>query len=182
MEMSPYVESLRRELGALTRFASDDVIRVAEQLGEALDSSVRLTLLDVLSAAAAEITTRLDDAVIDVRLSGGEPEFVVTAVPPQHEEPAAPAGQGHGSGECAGEEPGTARVTLRLSEALKARVEAQAAASGQSVNAWLAHAAILALDDAGPAAVQRPRRPAAVQQPRQNAGPIGQRITGYARG
>ena len=34
-----------------------------------------------IAAAAAEITTRLDDVVIEVRLSAGEPEFVVTAVP-----------------------------------------------------------------------------------------------------
>ncbi len=164
MEMSPYVEGLRRELGSLTRFASDDVIEVAGKLAEALDSSVRLTLLEVLSAAAAEITTRLDDAVIDVRLNAGEPEFVITNVPQhagQEPEPAPDA---------AADDAGTARVTLRLSEVLKARVEAQAAADGLSVNSWLAHAAIRALEGA----------------PRQGRGQrsrsgIGQRITGYAR-
>jgi len=163
MELSPYVEGLRSELASLTRFASDDVVQVAAKLAEALDSSVRLTLLEVLSAAAAEITTRLDDAVIDVRLSAGEPEFVVTTVA-QHggEEP----GSAH---EAAADEAGPARVTLRLSEALKARVEAQAAADGVSVNSWLAHAAIRALEGSG-----SPRGP--------RSGPrIGQRITGYAR-
>ena len=65
MELSPYVEGLRRELGSLTRFASDDVVQVAGKLAEALESSVRLTLLEVLSAAAAEITTRLDDTATD---------------------------------------------------------------------------------------------------------------------
>lgn len=169
MKLSPYVEGLRRELGSLTRFASDDVIRVAERLAEALDSSVRLTLLDVLAAAAAEITTRLDDAVIDVRFSGGEPEFVVTAVPALHDEPAA----GPSPAESASEDAGTARVTLRLSESLKARVEREAAAAGISVNSWLAHAAIRALEDAGPVTGQR-QRPSTVR--------IGQRITGYARG
>jgi len=162
MELSPYVEGLRRELGSLTRFASDDVIQVAARLAEALDSSVRLTLLEVLSAAAAEITTRLDDAVIDVRLSAGEPEFVVTTVP-QH------AAEEPGPVPDAGEEAGTARVTLRLSEALKARVEAQAAAEGVSVNSWLAHAAIRALEGSG-----------STRGPRSRPG-IGQRITGYAR-
>src|SRR6266700_23070 len=161
MELSPYVEGLRRELGSLTRFASDDVVRLAERLAEALDSSVRLTLLDVLSAAAAEITTRLDDVVIDVRLNAGEPEFVVTAVPAQQSADEAPGP--------AADEAGTARVTLRLSEALKTRVEAQAAADGLSVNSWLAHAAIRALENAGP-----------VRGPRARPG-VGQRITGYAR-
>src|SRR6266516_1502793 len=144
MELSPYVAGLRRELGSLTRFASDDVVQVAGRLAEALESSVRLTLLEVLSAAAAEITTRLDDTVIDVRLNAGEPEFVVTAVPQHGDHEAQPAP------EATADDAGTARVTLRLSEALKARVEAQAAAGGLSVNSWLAHAAIRALEAPGP--------------------------------
>ncbi len=149
---------MRRELASLTRFASDDVVQVAGKLAEALESSVRLTLLEVLSAAAAEITTRLDDAVIDVRLNAGEPEFVVTAVPHQGAEEPAPH-------ETAADDAGTARVTLRLSEALKTRVEAQAAADGVSVNSWLAHAA----ESSGSTRGQR-SRPG-----------VGQRITGYAR-
>lgn len=159
MELSSYVEELRRELGTLTKFASEDVIRVADQLAGALDSSVRLTLLDVLTAAAAEITTRLDETVIDVRLSGGEPEFVVTVVPGEPVSPPAadPA-----------DDAGTARVTLRLPESVKARIEAQAAADGLSVNTWLVHAAIRALEGGGG---QRPR----------GGINIGQRISGYAR-
>lgn len=163
MELSPYVEGLRRELGSLTRFASDDVVQVAGKLAEALDSSVRLTLLEVLSAAAAEITTRLDDAVIDVRLNAGEPEFVITTVPHHAEHATEPAP------DMPADDAGTARVTLRLSEALKARVEAQAAADGLSVNSWLAHAAIRTLEESGPGRAQRSRSG------------IGQRITGYAR-
>jgi hypothetical protein len=165
MELSPYVEGLRKELGSLTRFASDDVVQVAGKLAEALDSSVRLTLLEVLSAAAAEITTRLDDAAIDVRLNAGEPEFVITTVPQHAEPPAEPVA------DAAADDAGTARVTLRLSEALKARVEAQAAADGLSVNSWLAHAAIRALEGTRPGRGPRQR----------GAAGIGQRITGYAR-
>ena len=163
MELSPYVDGLRRELSSLTRFASDDVVQVVDRLGEAIDSSVRLMLLDVLSSAAAEITTRLDDTVIDVRLSSGEPDFVVTAVPQAH------APQAAGLSQDSADEAGQARVTLRLSEALKTRVETQAAADGLSVNSWLAHAAIRALEGSGSARDQRPRSG------------IGQRITGYAR-
>lgn len=165
MELSPYVEGLRRELNSLTRFASDDVVQVAGKLAEALDSSVRLTLLEVLSAAAAEITTRLDDAVIDVRLNAGEPEFVITTVPEHADQPTEP------TPEVAADDAGTARVTLRLSEALKGRVEAQAAADGLSVNSWLAHAAIRALEGTRPGRGPRQR----------GSGGIGQRITGYAR-
>ncbi len=159
MELSQHIEGLRRELESLTRFAPDEVSRLAGQLAEALDSSVRLTLLDVLSAAAAEITEQLDATVIDLRLAAGEAEFVVTSVRPEPDttppEPAA-------------DDAGTARVTLRLSEALKARVEAQAAATGVSVNAWLAHAAIRALDESA-------------STPGRKAASTGRRITGYAR-
>jgi hypothetical protein len=167
MELSPYVEGLRRELASLTRFAPDEVAKLAEQLADALDSSVRLTLLEVLSAAAAEITERLDATVIDLRLSGGDPEFVITAVHPQQDEPAPGSGQ-----EAAADEAGTARVTLRLPEALKAKIEAQASASGLSVNAWLAQAAIRALDSSGQAQQTSSQRT--------RTGP-GHRITGYAR-
>jgi hypothetical protein len=164
MELSQYVEGLRRDLATLTRFAPDEVTRLAGQLSEALESPVRLTLLDALTTAAAEITERLDAAVVDLRLISGEPEFVVTAVV-QEQRSAPPAPEPSA-------DEGTARVTLRLSEALKSRVEASAAAGGVSVNTWLVHAAIGTLElEAGgsPPAGPRPR-----------TGP-GNRITGFAR-
>ena len=61
------------------------------------------------------------------------------------------------------------RITLRLSGPLKARVDAEAAAAGLSVNAWLVRAITRALD-------QGPGKP-----PRTQRGP-GTRFTGYARG
>jgi hypothetical protein len=163
MELSEYVETLRRELASITRFGGDDITRAAEMLTEALDSSVRLTLLDVLSTAAAEITTRLDDTVIDIRLSAGEPEFVVTSAPlPEPDEAAGP-----GAGDS--DDAGTSRITLRLPEPLKARAEKEAAAAGLSVNAWLVRAVARALDSPGTPGGSRSRSG------------IGQRITGYAR-
>ena len=89
MDLSEYAESLRRELVGITRFANEDITRAAEMLSESLDSSVRLALLDVLSAAAGEITSRLDGAIVDVRLTGMEPEFVVTVSADAEEETSA---------------------------------------------------------------------------------------------
>src|SRR6266581_713858 len=165
MELSEYTGMLRGELAAITRFASEDVARAGQMLAEALDSSVRLTLLDVLSAAAAEITAHLDDTLVEVRLAGGEPSFVVT--PAQPAEPAGPDDNAPPAESA--DETGTARVTLRLSDTLKVRVEAAANDEGLSVNAWLVRAAARALDGPGQAGPQRPRRG------------VGQRITGYAR-
>ena len=161
MEMSEFVGKLRGELVSITRFAGDDVARAAELLTEVLDSSVRLTLLQVLSAAAADITNRLDDAVVEVRLADGEPTFVVTSAPPESDFDPPPA--------AADAEPGTARLTLRLPDALKTRVEAAAVHEGVSVNTWLVRAASRSLDADGRG------RPAAGRR-----GP-GQRITGFAR-
>jgi hypothetical protein len=162
MELSDFVERLRGELASITRFAGDDVQRVAELLAEALDSSMRLVLLDVLSAAAADITARLSDTVVEVRLADGEPTFVVMTAPPEEEFEGPPAAAGDA------EEPGIVRLTLRVPDSLKARVEAAAAREGVSVNVWLVRAAIRS--------VENPPRG------RQSGrwGP-GQRITGFAQ-
>jgi len=165
MELSEYIETLRREVAAVTRVAGDDVARAGQMIAEALDSSIRLTLLDVLSGAAAEITSRLEDTAVELRLSSGDPAFVVVRAP-QDVTPPPPPEPARGEGE---EETGTSRVTLRLPDGLKARAEAAAALEGLSLNAWLVRAASRALDgrsEAGPASSRR--------------GP-GQRITGFAR-
>jgi hypothetical protein len=163
MELSDYVEKLRGELTSITRFAGEDVARAAELLTETLESSVRLTLLDVLSAAAADITARLGDTAVEVRLADGEPTFVVLTAPEDdgYEEPAQAAG--------ADPEAGTARLTLRLPDPLKTRIEAAAARDGTSVNTWLVRVAGRALDNPG-----RPGQTGGRRGP-------GQRITGYAR-
>jgi len=168
MDLSEYVAALRQEMATITRFANQDVARAAEMLTDAMESSVRLTLLEALSAAAAEITNELDDAVVDVRLAGSNADFVVTMTndepfrPPAPPNPPAPPG-----GEAADD---MARVTLRLSEPLKARVEAAAGTAGVSVNAWLIRAISQALDN-----------PPGRERQGRSRGP-GQRYTGFARG
>jgi hypothetical protein len=168
MDLSEYAESLRRELTSITRFAGEDIARAAEMLSETLDSSVRLALLDVLSAAADEITASLEGATIDVRLSGTEPQFVVNMTRPA-EDPVADTGD-------AGEEAGSSRITLRLSEGLKTRVEAAAVGAGMSVNAWLVRAISRALDGSSGGARARPPFP-----PPPPPGRPGKRFTGFAR-
>ena len=169
MDLSEYAESLRRELTSITKFAGDDITRAAEMISETLDSSVRLALLDVLSAAAEEITASLDGATIDVRLTGTQPEFVVN-VPHDTRDP------GFEAGGDAGDEAGSARVTLRLSESLKARVETAAVNAGVSVNAWLIRAISRSLETPPSGARPRPQFP----PPPGRKGP-GKRYTGFAR-
>jgi hypothetical protein len=164
MDLSQYAESLRKELTAITRFAGEDINRAAEMLAESMDSSVRLALLDVLSSAADEITASLEGAIIDVRLSGNQPEFVITVTSDDH----GPA-EAAFSGEAA-DEAGTARVTLRMPESMKSAVESRAGAEGLSVNTWLVRAVSRALE----------REPGRGPRPRPRP-VIGKRYTGFAR-
>jgi hypothetical protein len=169
MELSEYTEALRREVASVTRLAGEDVARAGQLITDSLDSSIRLTLLDVLSGAAAEITSRLEDIAVELRLSSGNPTFAVVRA--QHEPPAPPSPPAPPAAPFAegDEESGTSRVTLRLPEALKARAEAAAAQQGLSLNTWLVRAASGALENPATSTPQPSRR-----------GP-GRRITGYAR-
>ena len=146
MDLTPYVESLRQHLLVAAEAGGEDAQRLAERLIAPLDSAAQLVLLDVLSAAASEITRDLAPGSVEVRLRGRQPDFVVTSPPveeridvgaPPDADVAPGAARGQG-GE--GDDGGTARITLRLPEHLKARVEEAAGRDGLSVNSWLVRA------------------------------------------
>lgn len=169
MDLMPYVENLRRELAVAAEAGGPDARALAERLTGALDSAARLALLEALSAAADEITRDLAPGSVDVRLRGGEPAFVVT--PPPAPSPdaavAAPAPVPEAV-PTSGEEGGTARMTLRLPEHLKLRVEEAAGRQGISVNAWLVRAVSTAFE---PGAGGRPAEQA--QRPQSGRGYTG---------
>jgi hypothetical protein len=156
MDLTPYLDSLAADLAAAAAPGGPDTTRAAELLGQSLQASARLAMLAVLSDAAAEITTRLRDTSVEVRLRGREADLVVNRTQPESETPReAPAVDGGD----------LTRLTLRMPEALKTHVEQTAAAEGISVNAWLVRAVT--------AAVQRPVGPPS------SGG--GKRITGFAQ-
>ena len=135
MDITPYVDHLRRDLVAAAEAGGDDIKRAAERLAYALDPSARLALMEAISQAAAEITAELPEGSVDVRLSGRDLDFVVerapaadSMAPPTPPPPPAPEDL---------EEGGLARITLRIPESVKARAEEKAAASGHSLNTWL---------------------------------------------
>ena len=159
MDLTPYLETLRADLAAAAAPGGEETTRAAEVLGHALESSARLALLEALSDAAAEITTRLPDASVEVRLRGRSADLVVTSATPVS--PAAPALAApvpEGGGDLS-------RLTLRMPETLKAQVEQTAAAEGISVNAWLVRAVSLGLAG-GTAPTPPPAR-------------AGKRVTGF---
>lgn len=138
MDITPYVESLRRDLLAAAEAAGPEAHAAAERLGYALDPAVRLALMEAISQAASEITAEMPDGAVDVRLDGRELAFVVDApaaiTPPPPPAPPAPPAPPSPEDE---EEGSTARITLRLPESVKARAEEYAARSGHSLNTWL---------------------------------------------
>lgn len=145
MDLNRYVESLREALAIAARAGGDDAEKLAARLIAPLDSAVRLALLDALSAAADEITREFAPGAVELRLRGGEPEFVVISPPAEEEfEQVIPAG-GNESDARDIEEGGTARLNLRLPETLKQRIDDAAGAEGISLNAWLVRAATAAL-------------------------------------
>ena len=139
MELGAYVNDLQRQLVDAAENGAEDTRAVAERLAAGLDAAARLVLLDVLSAAVGEITRDLAPGSVDLRLRGREIEFVVTApnAEPDNDERADPSVDLDDSN--------TSRTTLRLPDALKARVDEAAAADGLSVNTWLVRATAAAL-------------------------------------
>ncbi len=133
MDLTPYLESLRRDLVAAAEAAGPETRQAAERLTFALDPAVRLALMEAISQAAAEITAEMPTGGVDVRLSGRDLDFVVQGAGPPH--PSALVGP---PVEEEVDEGGTvARITLRMPESVKARAEELAAGSGHSLNTWL---------------------------------------------
>ncbi|WP_405554961.1 hypothetical protein [Streptomyces sp. NBC_01171] len=169
MDLTPYVDTLRRELAVAAEAGGEEARELAERLTAPLESATRLTMLHVLSAAMDEITRELAPGSVDVRLRGLDPEFVVTAPPaepaPAEAAPAPAAPQPAAETD----EGGTARVNLRLPAHLKARAEEAAGREGLSVNAWLVRAVSAAVEGGG-----RPR-------PAEKTRTIGQSFTGWVR-
>jgi hypothetical protein len=145
MELGPYVDTLRQELGTAAAAGGEEARALAERLTAPLESGVRLTLLDALSAAAAEITRELAPGSVDVLLRNREPVFVVT--PPPVDEPAPPPSPVDAPPPPADtEDAATARINFRLPDSLKSRIEEAAGRAGLSVNAWLVRATAAALE------------------------------------
>ena len=123
MNVAAYVEALQQDLANVAGVGDEAVAEAARRIAAALESSLRLRLMDALGEAAAELTNQLPDGHVEVRVAAGEPELVY--VP----DPGAPAPTSL--------EDLSARITLRLPETLKTIVDAAAQEAGVSANTWL---------------------------------------------
>jgi HicB family len=127
MEMAHFVGKLEADLTAVAAVGDEATARAAERLIQALRSSAGLRLLEALGDVALEVSAQLPSGHVEVRLTGADPALVYVA----EEERAEPAAEDDGL---------TARITLRLPEALKQRIDAAAARENVSVNSWLVRA------------------------------------------
>ena len=146
MDVGAWVEAVRSDLEVVT--PPDDASReITERVLRAIEPSLQLRLLDAAGQLAVDLSEQVPSGHVEVRLAGRDCRLVFVA----EEGPPAP------------DDEETARLTLRLPEGLKARIEAAAAAETLSTNAWLVRAVARSVE-------QRPRHRA------------GSRITGFARG
>lgn len=127
MQLSQLVAALQADLAAVAAVGDEATAEAARKLSIALEGSVGLRLVDAFAAAAVELSAQLPSGHIEVRLAGRDPELVYV----EEERRAAPE---------AAEDGHTARITLRLPEALKRSIEAAASSEGVSINTWLVRA------------------------------------------
>jgi predicted HicB family RNase H-like nuclease len=125
VELAPHVDAIRDDVASLLA-GEEGALDALERLQRAVEASVQLRLLDAVGEAAQELSTQLTAGHVDVRIAGRDVQLVFVDAP----ESAPPGVQDE-------DEAGTARLTLRMPEPLKGKVESAAAADGLSVNAWL---------------------------------------------
>jgi len=123
MKMSLVVDGLRSDVVAVGELGDDAVAEAAERIAAVLARSVPSRILDLLSDAAAELSDVLPAGRVETRVTGDDVELAYV------EDEHAPDVEADGDA--------SARITLRLGESLKARVEAAAASEGVSVNTFV---------------------------------------------
>ncbi|GID31623.1 ribbon-helix-helix protein, CopG family [Paractinoplanes brasiliensis] len=167
MDLTSYVTNLGREFATLAESGGEESRALVERLTGALESAIRMTVLEALTAAADEITRDLAPGSVEVRLRGRDPEFVVTA-PPSEAAPPVAAEPVNSPAEL--EDGPATRINVRMPEQLKAAIEEAAAKEGRSVNAWLVRAAATSL-----------QRPDNFAEPSVAVKRSAQRFTGWVR-
>src|SRR5919204_6995820 len=122
MQLRRFVEALTADLAAVAELGDERTAEAGRRLAISIQASLGLRLLDALGEAARELSEQLPSGRIEVRVVGQDPELVFVAEE-QPEEPEPSIG---------GEEGFTARITLRLPDALKKGVEKAAEREGLS--------------------------------------------------
>jgi predicted DNA binding CopG/RHH family protein len=143
MQIDSHINALREELQRMASLGDESTARAAELLSMALESSLARRLQDILGEAALELNSQLEDGRVELRVAGHDLELVVV-----REDGSAPE---------AADEAFSARITLRLPESLKQRIESSASSESASVNTWLVQALQRAVESRRPSSSGRNR-------------------------
>src|SRR6478736_4860017 len=136
MQIDGHIQALREDLVRVAAVGDESTTRAANLLSVAIEASLE---------------RRIQDVHVEVRIAGRDPELVLVREDGTIPEPV--------------DEAFSARITLRLPDSLKQRVESAAAREGASVNTWLVQALQRAVE---------PRRSSSTSGSRN-------RLTGYGR-
>ena len=140
MRLDTSISQVSEQLRAAAALGDERTREIADALATAATPAVRLAVLNALTLAADEITAALLDYPgapgVSVRLDADDITIDVHAAATAD----APAEPRRDEGEP------NARISLRLTETLKADIDAAAERDGISVNTWLVRAATGALE------------------------------------
>lgn len=144
MDLEGLLRDVSEQLTAATALGDERTREIAAALAATARSAVRMAILDALAAATTEVTDALHVATgttepapaVGLQLTGDQIRFTVTTAPVAEPEPAASRPD---DGDA------TARISLRMTDSLKAEIERAAGQAGTSVNSWLVRAATNAL-------------------------------------
>jgi hypothetical protein len=120
--MSLVVEGFRSDVIAIGELGDEATADLADRIAALLTRSAQSRILDLLSDVAAELSAELPEGRVEIRLVGDDVEFAFV-----DDRPSAADSEAELS----------SRITLRLSDQLKARVEESASSEGISVNGWI---------------------------------------------
>src|SRR5919206_4924575 len=152
MQIDGLIQALREDLVRVAALGDENTSRAAELLSVAIESSLGRRIQDALAEAALELNDQLESSHVELRVAGHDLQLVLVredgTVPEQADEAF------------------SARITLRLPESLKQKVESAATREGASVNTWL---------------VQALQRAVESKSHRSSSGSRN-RLTGYGRG
>ena len=149
MQIDGHIQALREDLVRVAALGDESTTRAADLLSVAIEASLGRRIQDVLAEAALELNDQLDSAHVEVRIAGRDLQLVVVQEDGSVPEPV--------------DEAFSARITLRLPESLKQRIESAANRDGASVNTWLVQALQRSLE------------------PRRSMSGSRNRLTGYGR-
>jgi predicted DNA binding CopG/RHH family protein len=143
MQIDGLTQALREDLTRVAALGDENTARAADLLSVAIEASLGRRIQDALAEAALELNEQLDSAHVELRVAGRDLQLVLVREDSTASEPA--------------DEAFSARITLRLPESLKQRIESSAAREGASVNTWLVQALQRAVESRRPSSGGRNR-------------------------